>query len=187
MEIQRTNNIQFGARYMGPAKVKSKVGTKWKDLEVSFIKFETVKQEDRKVLNNICRLWNRKNLSAGIAEEANILGSNAQIYALSKQKDFSGSVDPNQILGLMSTDKIQRGKDTVQIYKIGTTPEYAYAQKRRSRDIKHIASSLVDSFRAIAKKHGNKEVVVNYADQEDLKFLSKVGLELKNKNFIEVI
>ena len=89
MEIQRTNNIQFGARYMGPAKVKSKVGTKWKDLEVSFIKFETVKQEDRKVLSNICRLWNRKNLSAGIAEEANILGSNAQIYALSKQKDFS--------------------------------------------------------------------------------------------------
>lgn len=187
MELQRTNNVQFGARYISPAKVQQKYGSKWKNLDVHFIKFETNKEEDRLALSNIRNLWNRKNLSAGIAEEADILGGHAQIYALTTQKDFSGRVEPNQVLGLLSTDKFQKGKDTVQIFKIGTAPEFAYAQKKRTRSIKHIATTLIDSFKAYARKNRTNNVVVNYADPEDMKFLSKVGLEPKNKNFLEVI
>ena len=187
MEIQKSNNIQFGARYISPAKVQQKYGSKWKDLDVHFIKFETNKEEDRFALGNIRNLWNRRNLSAGIAEEAEILGRNAQIYAITTQKDFSGSIEPNQVLGLMSTDKLQRGKDTIQIFKIGSNPSYAYAQKKRNRDIKHIATSLIEAFKGYAKSKGTKNVIVNYADPDEMKFLAKVGLEPKNKNFVEII
>lgn len=80
MEIQRTNNLQFGARFISPAKIKYKAPNgKWEKMDVSFIKFDTYKKSDVSLVENISQLWNNKNLSGAIAEEANILGRKSQI------------------------------------------------------------------------------------------------------------
>ena len=120
MEIQRTNNLQFGARFISPAKIKYKAPNgKWEKMDVSFIKFDTYKKSDVSLVENISQLWNNKNLSGAIAEEANILGRKSQIYALTSQlKDFE-QINPRQVLGLMTTGKIKKGED-VEIFKIGT-------------------------------------------------------------------
>lgn len=188
MEIQKSNNLQFGARYINPAVIKAKIGSRWKDAEVSFIKFDTDKRADIRALEGVEALWNGKNLSGGIAEEARVLGGDTHIYGLTTQTEQFDTVNPKQILGLISTGKIKKGEDTVEIFKIGTNPEYAYAQKRRSRDIKHIAKTLIESFKSYASKKAKSRPIVSFAESEDeVKFLSKVGLEPESKDYIKII
>ena len=186
MQVQSTNNIQFGAKLISPATIKVKAGKRWKDAQVNFIKFDTSKPRDTYFLEGVEALWGGRNLSSGITEEAHILGGNAQIYGLTTQNSNFDVVDAHKVLGLLSTDKITKGKPEVEIFKIGTKPQYAYAQNKRKREIKHIAKSMYEAFKNLAAK-SKSEPVVSYAEPEDLKFLAKVGIEPKSKEVIEFL
>ena len=186
MQVQSTNNIQFGAKLISPATIKVKAGKRWKDAQVNFIKFDTSKQRDVSALEGVEALWENKNLSSGITEEAHILGGKAQVYGITAQTSNFDVVDARKVLGLMSADKIEKGKPEVEIFKIGTKPQYAYAQNKRKRDVKHIAKSMYEAFKNLAAK-SKSEPVVSYADPEDLKFLAKVGIEPKSKEVIEFL
>ena len=120
MQIQKTNNVQFGAKFISPATIKVKVGKRWKDAQVNFIKFDTSKQRDVSALEGVEALWGNKNLSSGITEEAHILGGKAQVYGITAQTSDFDVVDARKVLGLMSADKIEKGKPEVEIFKIGT-------------------------------------------------------------------
>lgn len=177
MEVR--NNVSFGARYIGPAKIKIKNGKNWKDVDLSFIKLNTASRKDAKALSDIATVWGEQNLSSGINEEVRILGRKAQVYAVTAQKSGFENVIPQSVLGLMSTDKIGKMNDAVEIFKIGTAPQFAYEQNGRSRDIKHIARGMVEAFRNFVNGRNKGEVIVNYAEPQELKFLNKVGLEPK--------
>ncbi len=178
MEVR--NNVSFGANYISPAKIRIKNGKKWKDVELSFIKFNTSNKTDLETIRTVAKIWGRQNLSAGIQEEAEILGKGAQIYAVTAQRTGFEHAVAHSIMGLMSTDKIGKAKETVQIFKIGTAPQFAYEQNGRSRELKHIARGMIDAFRDFVKSKNKGDVVVSYADSEDIKFLNKVGLRPKN-------
>lgn len=179
MQIQQNNNVNFGARFINPATIKVKNGKgKWVNESVSFIKFDTSKKADVAALEALERLWGGKNLSGGVADEARILGGNAQIYALTNQVMDFETVRPKDILGIMSTDKTYRAKGDVEIYKIGSNPDFAYEQNRRHRSVKHVAKNMVQEFvKLLSKKDAVKNVVV-HSDFTDRKFLDRVGFKL---------
>lgn len=187
MEVRSIDRTQFGAKLISPAKVKYKAGKYWKDLDVSFIKFETTKVTDRSKLDAVSYIWDGRNLSKSIAEEANILGGKSNIYGLTLQKTDFDNILPDHILGLVSTGKVKNAQDGVEIFKIGTNPKFAYEQKRRSRDIKHIAATLLDSLRALAGGKKSPKLYANYANPEEIKFLNRVGIEPRSTEAVEVI
>lgn len=170
MQLQKTNGIQFRASLVRPVKL---IGKNGKSYNANFIKFNTGSAKDVKSLEAIKVLWGGKNLSAGIAEEAKILGKEAQIYGLTLQSQGFKNIDSSQVLGLVSTDNIQKGKDT-EIFKIGTNPKYAYEQKKSKRTIRHIARNMLES---IKRLNGNKALLVNNPEQGDMKFLKKMEIE----------
>lgn len=177
MQIQKTNNVQFGAKYISPATIKVKAGKRWKDTQVSFIKFDTSKQRDISFLEGVESLWGGKNLSAGIVDEAHILGGKTNVYGVTTQTSDFDVVDARKVLGLISTDKIAKGESEVGVYRMGTTPKYAYAQNKRSRDVKHIATAMYEAVKNLATKKAKAPVVIHNATPEDVKFLSKLGVE----------
>jgi len=187
MQIQQNNNVNFGAKYISPAVVKQKIGTKWKDAQVNFIQLETAKTEDRKALGYVKYLWHEKNLTPAIEEEGLVLGGAARIYALTSQADNFEKIEPSKVLGLMTTDRLGKGKESVEIFKIGTTPRYAYEQNKHARSVRHIAKAMVDSFKELVKNNSKARVVVNFAEPHDMKFLKKVELEPQHKEFVEII
>lgn len=178
MQIQNTNNVQFGAKYISPATIKVKTGKRWKDTHVSFIKFDTSKQKDVSFLEGVEALWGGKNLSSGFVDEAHILGGKTNIYGITTQTSDFDVVDARKVLGLISTGKIAKEEPEVGIYKIGTNPKYAYAQNKRSRDIKHIATAMYESVKKLASKKAKAPVVCKNVEPEDAKFLSKLGVEV---------
>lgn len=189
MEIQRTNNVQFGARFISPANIKFKAPNgKWEKTGVSFIKFEPNKKADVAILHEISDIWGDKNLSAAVVDEAEILRGKAQIYALTSQDKNFDKINPRQILGLMTTDKIKKGED-VEVFKIGTNPMFAYEQNHKDRTLKHIAKSMVESLRSfVGSKSKNSEVFSRYAESEsEAKFLKRIGLEPREKEPVEII
>lgn len=187
MLVQQNNNVNFCAKFVSPAVVKQKTGKVWKDANANFIQLETAKTEDRKLLGYIKHLWYQKNLTPSIEEEAWVLGGNAHIYALTSQTDNFEKVEPSKVLGVMTTDKITRKKDSVEIFKIGTNPKFAYEQNKRSRDIKHIATAMIDAFKDLVSANSRADVVVKYAEPKDMKFLRKVNLEPQHKEFVEIL
>ena len=172
MEIQSTDNMQFRANLVKRAKINGKSG-------YSFIKFNTGAKNDVKTLEEIKALWGGKNLSSAIAEEAQILGKDSQIYGLTSQKNNFRRVDSSKVLGLVSTDEIKKGKAT-EIFKIGTNPKYAYEQKHTKRSIKHIATTILES---IKKLNNNSKLIVNNAEPQEMKFLNKIGIIPATKRF----
>lgn len=190
MEIQKTNNLNFGARFINPANIKIKAPKGyWRNEQVSFIKFEPNKEADMEALNKVTTLWADKNLSGSIAEEASIMGREAHVYGLTTQTDNFDKIDSGKVLGLMTTGKLPRKAGEVEIFKIGTHPDFAYEQNHRKRTRKHIASSLIENFKSLVKSKSKKsEVVVPTIDSEnELKFLRRIGLEPKNTDFVKFI
>lgn len=163
MQIQ-TNNVQFGAGLIRRVNIGGK--------KASFIKFNTGAKSDVKAIEDIKNLWGGKNLSGAIAEEAEILGKNAQIYGLTLQDKNFRNVDSSKVLGLVTTGDIVKGQET-ELFKIGTNPKYAYEQKRSRRSIKHIALTMLDN---IKKMNGNSGLFVNRAEPQEVKFLEKSGV-----------
>ena len=160
MQIQSTDNLQFGAGLVRRVNLNGK--------KVNFVKFNTGSKNDVKALAEIKTLWGGKNLSA-----------DAQIYGLTLQSNNFRNVDSSKVLGLISTDKITKGKET-EVFKIGTNPKYAYEQKRSKRSIKHIASTMLENIKNL---NGNSKLVVNNAEPQEMKFLNKVGIEPETKRF----
>lgn len=187
MQIYSNNNVQFGARYVAPTSVKLKDAKKWKDVSVNFIKFETAKEDDRRTLDQVSRLWGGKNLSSAIADEANILGGNAHIYGVTTQESNFDHVDPSKVLGFVSTDKFTKKAGEIPIFKIGTNPKFAYEQNKRKRSIKHIATSMIEALKLTTYKKANTKIVTQYAEPQEVKFLNKTGVEIKNSNIVEVL
>lgn len=178
MQIQSTNNVQFGAKYISPATIKVKAGKRWKDSQVNFIKFNVSKKEDVKALNDVNALWGDRNLSGSIVEEVKNLGKDTHVYGVTTQTAGFDTVDSSKILGLVTTDKIAKGVKEVGVYRIGTTPKYAYAQNKRKRDIKHIATAMYESVKNLASKKAKAPIVCKNVEPEDSKFLSKLGVEV---------
>ncbi len=187
MQVYSNNNVQFGAKYVAPAHVKFKDAKKWKDASVNFIKFETTKVSDRTALDQISRLWGGKNLSGAIADEANILGGKAHVYGVTTQEANFDHVDPRKILGLVSTDKITKNSSEINVFKIGTNPKFAYEQNKRNRSIRHIAKSMIEALKLTTYKNTNPKIVTQYAEPQEVKFLNKAGVEIKNDNLVEVL
>lgn len=185
MQIQNNNYVNFEARYISAAKAAEKINNKWKNIDVSFIKFDTSKKADIEALETVRNLWSGKNLSSGIVEESRVLGRKAQVYAVTKQQGNFEDVEPSKILGLMTTDKISKGTP-VEIFKIGTDPKYAYEQNTRTRDMKHIARGMIDAFKKFVKGKSKSEVIVNYAEPQEYKFLQRVDLNPKSNYIVEL-
>lgn len=192
MQVQQTNNVQFGARFISsvPVKVKTESG-KWIDNSVNFIKLETSKKTDVKALENLESLWGGKNLSSGVAEEARILGRKSHVYALTKQSSNFNNVNHRDILGVMTTDSVHLAKGDVSIFKIGTDPMFAYEQNGRHRQVKHIAKSMLRAFVGMLQKNKDVDSVVAHSDIQDTRFLQRLKFnqtaidkfELSRENF----
>lgn len=184
MQTDYSNNIQFGMKFISPAKIKVKNGKYWKDLDVSFVKFETEKAADRKALRDVAKIWSNKNLSGAISEEAEILKDKSHIYALTLQKTDNGVILTDHILGLLTTDAIKKTGELIELFKIGTNPKFAYEQNRRTREVKHVAKNLINSFKEYAAKLSKTPVGVNYAEAEEVKFLQRTGVSIKNPDIV---
>lgn len=176
MNIQPTNNLHFEGKLIAPIVVKQKVNKKWKDMPVNFVKFNTGDKFDRLSINFLSYLWNGgKNLSGAIAEEVSILKGKSNIYALTTQTDNFEKLDATKVLGIMSADKVNPKTKLAEIFKIGTNPKYAYEQNKKHRDIKHIASAMIDSFTQMISKNGKP--FVSHVENGEEKFLEKVNLK----------
>lgn len=176
MNIQPTNNLHFEGKLIAPTVVKQKVNKKWKDMPVNFVKFNTGDKFDRLSINFLSYLWNGgKNLSGAIAEEVSILKGKSNIYALTTQTDNFEKLDATKVLGIMSADKVNPKTKLAEIFKIGTNPKYAYEQNKEHRDIKHIASAMIDSFTQMISKKGKP--FVSHVENGEEKFLEKVNLK----------
>lgn len=186
MQVQKTTNQNFGARFISPANIKYKSPNgRWEKIGVSFIKFEPNKKEDVKILNEIRDIWAGKNLSSAIVDEAEILRGKAHIYGLTSQDKNFENINPRQILGLMTTDKIKKNEN-IEVFKIGTNPLFAYEQNHKDRTFKHIAKSMVETLKSfVGSNSKNSEVFSRYAESEsEAKFLKRIGLEPREKNFM---
>lgn len=180
------DRTQFGTRYIGPASVKAKIKHRWRDVDVNVIKFETNLGKELNCIEALKYLWSGKNLSASIAEEARICGGASNVYAITSQERKLDKIEPSKILGVMTTGKIKKGEPTVEVYKIGVNPKYAYEQNKKSRELKHIATALIDAFAKKARKSG-VEPIVSFAEPGEEKFLSKVGLKPQCSEIVEII
>lgn len=187
MEVRSIDNTQFGAKLVAPAKIRYKAGRLWKDLDVNLVKFETAKMSDRAKLDAVSRLWGGRNLSSSIAEEANILGGKSNVYGLTLQQTNLNDVMPDHILGLMTTGKVTKNSDKIEVFKIGTHPKYAYEQNHRSREIKHIATSMLETLKAYTGKKAAPKLYTHYATPEEMKFLNKVGVDVETDKAVEII
>ena len=148
MNIQPTNNLHFGGKLIAPTVVKQKVNKKWKDMPVNFVKFHAGDKFDRLSINFLSYLWNGgKNLSGAIAEEVSILKGKSNIYALTTQTDNFEKLDATKV----------------------------YEQNKEHRDIKHIASAMIDSFTQMISKKGKP--FVSHVENGEEKFLEKVNLK----------
>ncbi len=177
--IPQNNNVHFGARLIGSASIKVKnAANKWVQEPVNLIKLETNKTADLGVLDSVDYLWSGRNLSGSIAEEAHIMGGGTGIYALTRQQNGFDRIKPLDILGIMSTNSLYKTKpDSVEIFKIGTKPLYAYEQNHRQRDVKNVAKTMVKKFVEHLKKDTKAGSVVVHADPGDVKFLSRIGMK----------
>ena len=153
MQTGSINSTQnFGASLISKVPVKHKLKGKWQDKSVSFIKFDTNKRRDREALKEVSRLWNGDNFSASIAEEADILHKDSHVYGITLQDSAHSFVDSNKVLGLITTDKIEKGTKEVEIYRMGVIPEFAHGQKR---NVKHVGTALLQGLQKLLNKNSD--------------------------------
>ena len=152
MQTASISNQNFGASLISKVPIKHKVKGRWQDKSVSFIKFDTNKRRDREALKEVSRLWNGDNFSASIAEEADILHKNSHVYGITLQEAPHSYVDSNKVLGLITTDKIEKGTKEVEIYRMGVIPEFAHGAKR---NVKHVGTALLEGLQKLLNKNSD--------------------------------
>ena len=182
MNLDCKNTQSFGAKYVSPAKIKTKVGKYWKDLDVNFVKVDTRKNAaDVKALQEVDKLWEGQNLSGEFNRVAELSKGKANIYALTTQKCNLENLEADKVLGLIDTAAVKQ-KGAVDVYRVATSPKYAYEQNTRTRDKKHIARGLVKSFKNLLGPKA--KAVAEFAEASDMPFLKKIGLESRNNGEI---
>ena len=177
-------SVSFKARRIATTNIKAKLQDKWKEIPVNLVRLHPkTNKGDRLALDSVTRLWNNKNLSGSIQEQAAIC--NDPVFALTTQKDNFKNINPKKILGMMTTNEFKKSpEDTVEIFRIGVNPEYAYAQNRNQRDIKHVGAAMVRKLVDLLNKKTNVQRVVAVAEEpSEARFLRKLNMKEKNANF----
>ena len=177
------NKISFGAIPISRTHIPVKKSGRWVAQEVSFVRFNPKLTNDMDTLKDVKAIWKGNNLSASIAEEAEIVKS--PVYALVSQKENLKKILPENVLGLFTTDKIDKLTDTVEIYKLGVNPEFAYAQKRRSREVKHVGSTMIREFVEFIDKKFNVKSIVIGSEDDSVRFYQRMGIP-ERENSINV-
>ena len=109
MNLDCKNTQSFGAKYVSPAKIKTKVGKYWKDLDVNFVKVDTRKNAaDVKALQEVDKLWEGQNLSGEFNRVAELSKGKANIYALTTQKCNLENLEADKVLGLIDTAAVKQ-------------------------------------------------------------------------------
>lgn len=185
MDLKCNGTQSFGAKYVSPAKIKAKVGKYWKNQDVNFVKVDTRNNAaDVQTIRDVEKLWGGQNLSNEFTRVAELSKGNANIYALTTQTDNLEKLEADKILGMIDTSNIKK-KGVVDIYRVATNPKYAYEQNTRTRDKKHIAKELVESFK---KMLGPKaKAIAEFAEATDMKFLKRIGLDSRNNGELIMI
>ena len=106
--------ITFGAKYISDVKIK-KLGRdgNYRDLEVSFIKFDSRSKADHNALNTLARWDNYNSYSKPINNNFQSLCCIKNIFknkffAITTQKDNFKEIDADKVLGLLQAS--ERGK-----------------------------------------------------------------------------
>lgn len=163
MQISSIDSTNFGASLSSKVKIKHLQKGEWKDKSVSFVKFDTNKRKDRAVINEVSRLWNGDNFSASIAEEVNILGKDSQVYGITLQDKNFRDIDSQKVVGLLTTDRIDKTTDAVEVYRMGVIPEFSHSNKKRN--VKYIGTALLEGLKkALNKNSENAKINVSMTD-----------------------
>ena len=177
-------NVSFGARRIGTANIRAKINNKWKDIPVSFVRLHPkTNKGDKAALESVTNLWQGKNLSGSIQEQAEIC--NDPVFALTTQNENFKSINPKKILGMLTTNDFKsNAEDTAEIFRLGVNPEYAYTQNKNKRDLKHIGAALIKKFVDLVDKRTNvRRVVATAEEPSEVRFLQKMNMNEKNSNF----
>ena len=180
----KNNSVSFGARMLGTVNIKTKISNRWKDVPMSFVRLHPkYNQGDRLALSTITRLWEGKNLSGSILDQAVILDD--PVYAITSQTSDFKNLEPKKILGMITTNQTKNSTDdTLEIFRVGVTPKYAYSQNKNSRDVKHIGTALVKKLVEILhRKTDIKRVVAVAEEPSEVNFLQKLNMKEKSSNF----
>ena len=178
MQLQPTSNTQFGARFISSPSVMTKLENgKWMQDKVNFVKLNTSSHSDLKTLKDVITLWGGQNLSKAISEEAHILGKESNVYALTTQVGHFKKLNPKDVLGLITTGDVKTKESSVEVFKVGTDPIFAYEQNRRSRNVKHIAKAMFQEVIGMLHKNDNVKNVNVHIEAGDERFLSRLGFK----------
>lgn len=178
MQTANISNQNFGASLSSKVKIKHLQNGQWRNKSVSFVKFDTYKTKDRTAIKEVSELWGGDNFSASIAEEADILGKASHVYGITLQDKNFGNIDSQKVLGLLTTDKIDKTTEAVEVYRIGVIPEFSHSYKNRK--VKHIGTALVEGLRKTLNKNSenpNPKINVSLTDidcQKAEPFFNKV-------------
>lgn len=165
MQISNNDSMNFKAQLSSKVKIKHFQKGKWQDKSVSFIKFDTNKRKDRAAIEEVSKLWQGKNYSASISEEAEILKKNSKVYGITLQNEDFSNINSEKVLGLLTTDEIDKSTKAVEIYRMGVIPEFSHSQKNRK--VKHIGKALIEGLKKVAEKQtGNNEVKIKMDELE---------------------
>ncbi len=178
------NNVAFGARKIGTTNIQAKINNTWKEIPVSIVRLNPQSNKgDLFALEDVTRLWSGKNLSVEI--EGQSKNFNIPVFALTTQNKNFQNINPKKILGMLTTNKFKSNtEDSAEIFKIGVNPQFAYAQNKNKRDIKHIGMALIKKFVDLIDKRTNVQSVSATAKEpSEAKFLQKVNMKEKNSNF----
>lgn len=170
----QSNSVSFKAIPVNTAKIPVKNAGKWLKEEVTLVRFNPRLNSDMATLKGVQKRWHGQNMSASIEEEARIVKS--PVYGLVRQNSDFKNIDEKNVLGLFTTDKIDRTTDSVEIYRLGTNPEYAYAQKKRHRDMKHIGSTMIKKFVEFLDSKTNVQKVTIASEPESVKFYRRMHI-----------
>ena len=119
----------------------------------------------------------------GVHDQAVILDD--PVYAITSQTSDFKNLEPKKILGMITTNQTKNSTDdTLEIFRVGVTPKYAYSQNKNSRDVKHIGTALVKKLVEILhRKTDIKRVVAVAEEPSEVNFLQKLNMKEKSSNF----
>lgn len=168
-------NVSFGAVRINPVTVQKKAGKTWKSVEANFVRLNPKFKSDMESINGIDRLWHGANMSGAIAEEAAICKD--PVYAITTQKDNFKNIDPKQVLGIFTTDKLKDKNGAIEIFKIGVAPSVEYSLGKRLREFKGIGKKMVQEFVKVLKNEKQIDKLVMASEPENVKFYQKIGMK----------
>ena len=166
------DKTSFNAKLVNQGKIKRNVNGLWRDASVSLYHLDVGELSDRRLLDDLVKLWRGKNNIAQIRSYISKASApQAEIFVLKKS---CTNFDAENILGLMATSRFDYRPRMVAIYNISTNPKYAYAQKGTNRQLAHIGRELYHSVKDYIRTTFGKKTYVEYAYEGEKAFLKKI-------------